>query len=146
MGGSDFIFEGKNVKAYPNYNGGVIVFKKNDVNKSLFANWLNIYKQKIAVLPHDQPAFMESLLNSKSRIYVLSSVWNARTPFFLSFPPTTVKIVHGRHKDYEKLRTKLNKVTCHRVWDPQKQKCIYQKKGFIRKVGSAIKRRINGFS
>jgi len=108
----------KFLKGYLPYNTGVILFKKNDDNKKLFSNWYSIYRNKFQEYTMDQVAFMEALLYSKSRVYVLQNIYNARTPFYISLPNLSVKIIHGRCPNYEKIQSELNSVLSNRNWDP----------------------------
>lgn len=124
------------LKASDLYNTGVILFIKNQRNEALFTNWLNIYKSKInqktVNKENDQTSFIESWLQSESKIYVLSHAWNARTPFFFTLNQS-VKIIHGRHKNYQKIQKKLNQpnYSRHRCWLPIQEKCVIKKSGFL---------------
>jgi hypothetical protein len=111
----------KTLKGYLPYNCGVIVFKKNQENKKLFQSWYNIYNKKFKESFHDQSAFMEALLKVKSRVYVLQNIYNARTPFHISFINKPVKIIHGRHKNYERVKKEINKKTVNRSWRPPRK-------------------------
>lgn len=124
---------GKCLTGYFPYNTGIILFKKNSKNEFLFKKWIDLYDRKIqeskliSNSESDQTSFMEALLVSDSRIYVLPNVWNARLPYFANFNEP-VKIVHGRHDDYEKLKSDLNSPQGHRCWHPQLEKCLYRQK------------------
>jgi hypothetical protein len=124
------------LKACTPYNTGVIIFKKNESNDTLFKRWFDIYQSKInqGILDkeNDQTSFMEAWLQSGSKIYVLSHAWNARTPFFFTLNQS-VKIIHGRHKNYEIIRDKLNKPwhSKHRCWLPVPEKCVIKKAGWL---------------
>lgn len=124
------------LKASDLYNTGVILFLKNQRNETLFKNWLSIYKNKILQKTvnkeNDQTSFIESWLQSAAKIYVLSSAWNARTPFFFTLNQS-VKIIHGRHKNYKKIQQKLNKPhpSKHRCWLPIQEKCVIKKSGLL---------------
>lgn len=126
----------KKIKASDLYNTGVILFGKNQRNESLFRKWLSIYQTKIVEKKinkeNDQTSFLESWLQSESKIYVLSSAWNARTPFFFTLNQS-VKIIHGRHKNYQKIQNKLNKphYSKHRCWLPIQEKCVIKKSGIL---------------
>ena len=125
--------KGQIMEGYTPYNMGILLFRKNAANKKLFSSWLKIYDEKKNIYPtHDQPSFVEALLDAKSRVYTLSSLWNARLPAYQSFPASTIKIVHGRHDDYEKLRKIMNSVSVNRAWDPRRQKLIYRKRDVLR--------------
>ena len=124
------------LKASDVYNTGVILFRKNERNDVLFKNWLDIYKtkitQKTVKKENDQTSFIESWLQSDAKIYTLSHAWNARTPFFFTLNQS-VKIIHGRHKNHENIKNKLNKphYSKHRCWLPVQEKCVIKKSGFL---------------
>ena len=132
------------------YNTGVILFKKNERNDALFEHWLTIYSHKLDTQTlgreNDQTSFMEAWLQSASKIYVLSHAWNARTPFFFTLNQS-VKIIHGRHKNYEAIRQRLNQPhhSRHRCWLPVHQKCVMKKSGWryhTKTFGSRWKHRL----
>ncbi|MEM6448199.1 MAG: hypothetical protein AAF704_16785, partial [Cyanobacteria bacterium P01_D01_bin.123] len=83
---------------------------------------------------NDQTSFAEALLEANSRVCTLSHAWNARTPYFLTLNQP-VKIIHGRHKNYEAIHAKLNRplhsVHKHRCWLPVHEKCLVNKSGFL---------------
>ncbi|HHP7230775.1 MAG TPA: putative nucleotide-diphospho-sugar transferase [Xenococcaceae cyanobacterium] len=66
----------KKLEASDLYNTGVIIFQKNQRTETLFKNWLDIYQTKITQKTvnkeNDQTSFVESLLQSEAKIYVLS--------------------------------------------------------------------------
>ncbi|MGD1949791.1 MAG: putative nucleotide-diphospho-sugar transferase [Leptolyngbyaceae cyanobacterium] len=138
------------IRALDLYNTGVILFRKNERNDELFNRWLRIYNDKLenATLgkENDQTSFIEAWLQSNSKIYVLSHAWNARTPFFFTLNQS-VKIIHGRHKDYEVIKERLNKPhhSRHRCWLPVHQKCVMKKSGWLyhtKTLASQWKRRL----
>ncbi|MGF1481368.1 MAG: hypothetical protein ACFB4I_18115 [Cyanophyceae cyanobacterium] len=143
----------KRIKACAPYNTGVIAFKKNQKNETLFREWLDIYQNKIINKEihreNDQTSFMEAWLKSDAKIYVLAHSWNARTPFFITLNQS-VKIIHGRHKNYDLIRKKLNQplYSKHRCWLPVHEKCLTKKSGFLyhyKTIGSRIKNRCLSF-
>lgn len=123
------IMDGKCLTSCHPYNTGIILFRKNSINKTLFQDWKMIYNNNLKIKnfrykESDQTAFIEALLKSKSRIYLLPDIWNARTTCYLSLQGT-VKVVHGRHKDYEQLRNIINSSSRMRGWDPNTKRCYY---------------------
>lgn len=74
---------------------------------------------------------MEALLHSESRIYVFQNIYNARTPYCISLPSLKVKLIHGRHDNYEKIRLELNSKIKNRVWIPKNQVVLFKKKTFL---------------
>lgn len=109
----------KKLEGLSPYNTGVIVYNNSEKIKSLFFHWRDLYSSKSEKYSSDQPAFMEALLNHHIKIYVLSYIYNFRTPSFITLPPLKVKIIHGRTSNYEKLDRILNKHQHnHRTWSP----------------------------
>jgi len=135
------LIDGKPLTACFPYNAGVIAFKKNDRNQSLFRSWHESYEKKLRegnVRPKesDQPSFMEAWVHSDSRIYVLPSIWNARLLTYV-FLNGSVKIAHHRvkHKeDFAKFGKRLNENTGLRCWDPKQKKCIYRKRNLFKRI------------
>lgn len=135
------LIDGKPLTACFPYNAGVVAFKKNARNESLFRTWHESYEKKLRdgglqQRESDQTSFMEALLNSESRVYVLPSIWNARLLTYV-FLNGSVKIVHnreGRKENFEKLRKKLNVTTGIRCWDPKRKQCIYRKPNLFKKI------------
>jgi hypothetical protein len=111
------------LKGYYPYNTGVIVFRKSDVNRELFRKWFDVYQAKVSRYQHDQGPLMEALLESRSRVYVLRNVYNARPGFHVSFMAGEVKLIHGRPDDLERVRAVLNATPVNRSWDPVAQAC-----------------------
>jgi hypothetical protein len=120
---------GKRIDACYPYNTGIMLYRKHEKNASLFDEWQSIYSSyldndHLIGKESDQTALMEALLKSDSRVYVLPDIWNARTPCYLSLHGS-VKVVHGRHKDYEQLKKVINSSQRMRSWDPSKKRCHY---------------------
>lgn len=105
---------------------GVILFRKSASNKALFHDWHARYLAVLRVgFPRqgsDQTPFIEALLQSESRLYVMSNAWNARAIYYLVLNES-VKIIHGRGCDYEGLRSRINQPIGHRCWDPVLRGC-----------------------
>jgi hypothetical protein len=117
----------KDLAGYFPYNTGVILFRKNDNNKKLFFDCYNIFKKNYEKYRTDQVAFMHALLYSKSRVYVLQNIYNARIPFYISIMGKPVKIIHGRIPNYEKVKLKINSARGNRGWDPHNGNVYYKK-------------------
>ncbi len=140
----------KPLKATDLYNTGVILFRKNEHTKNLFTRWLTLYRTKVEQgvvgRENDQTSFIEAWLESTARLYLLSQAWNARTPFFFTLNQS-VKIIHGRHRNIELIRSKLNKPhpSRHRCWLPVHEKCLMKKSGWLyhtKTVGSQWKNKL----
>jgi len=111
---------------YTPYNTGVIVFNQTKWVLNFFKKWIEIYSGKFQNFPHDQPAFMEALLFCNLKIYVLHSIYNYRIPFIISTLPAKVKIIHGRHSNYEELSEIINSRLMNRAWIPRENRCIFK--------------------
>jgi hypothetical protein len=81
-------------KALIEFNGGVLFYKKNDVAKSVFQNWMERYNTTSKKL--DQPTLREAIYFSDARIYVLPPEYNLTFagPVFLE---GSAIILHGRY-------------------------------------------------
>ncbi len=125
----------KVLAACETYNTGVILFKKSSNNELFFQRWLEIYESKIinqtVGKENDQTSFIEAWLESNCKMYVLSHAWNARTPFFFTLKDA-VKIIHGRHRNYEVIKNELNRLPGrqHRCWLPIQKRTIKKKQGW----------------
>ncbi|NET42558.1 putative nucleotide-diphospho-sugar transferase [Okeania sp. SIO2B3] len=125
----------KKLAACETYNTGVILFKKSLNNELFFQKWLEIYESKIinktVGKENDQTSFIEAWLESNCKMYVLSHAWNARTPFFFTMKDA-VKIIHGRHRNYETIKNELNRLPGpqHRCWLPIQKRCIKKNQGW----------------
>jgi hypothetical protein len=106
-----------------NFNTGVIVFRKNQSNDMLFADWRSMYEKIYTTATSDQPSFMKAIARGNSRICSLSSIWNARIPYFVSLHGK-VKIAHGRRWPFEVIRDKINITADQRVWHPVEGRCV----------------------
>jgi hypothetical protein len=104
------------------YNTGVMAYRKNEVTKAILLEWEAAYLRHFNLYVQDQAAFMEALLYSNVRTYTLPTIYNARTPYPCQFIAKPVKIIHGRHNNYEKIAKKLNR-NHHsaRIWYPRFQ-------------------------
>lgn len=120
---------GKKLVGCQIYNTGVIAYNKNSKNQQLFDKWEAIYTEKITNntigLENDQTSFAEAWLQSDAKLAIFPREWNARTPFFITLNES-VRLVHGRHENYEQLKVKLETPNAykHRMWHPYKKKCI----------------------
>jgi hypothetical protein len=120
--------EGKPVPGLHPYNTGVIAYRRNNRTKSLFSKWAKAYINHVSEYIHDQPPFMEALISTDIKILTLASIYNARTPYTCSFIGKAVKVIHGRHNNYEKLAQKLNSNKDYgRVWFPRFELVLAQK-------------------
>lgn len=112
------------MEGYFPYNTGVIVYKKNTKNNELFSKWFEFYKEEVESCYNDQASFMRSLAESNSRVYVLRNNYNARTVFPIQLCGS-VKIIHGRHQDMNKVVKSINSDLKLRLWTPPVERRKY---------------------
>lgn len=116
--------------SFPEFNTGVILFKKSPQITRLFSNWLTLYERDLEkehqwLTPsgevtkwesnlNDQPTFREAVYNSRVRVASLTSEYNCR---FVSpgFSHNIVKILHGRHPNLQMISRAINATTSRRV-------------------------------
>jgi len=125
-------------------NCGVIGFRRHERVETVLRDWHRIYVDKLeggalveGRFEGDQASFMEAWLRTPAKIYTLPPIWNFRVPF----PATlngAVRLVHGRHRDYELLRRRLNAATTIRSWNPSTERCNVHGSGLL----SRIRRRL----
>lgn len=111
-------------ESFPEFNTGVILFKKSTSVEKFFSDWLTFYKkylekQKQLTEPvvRDQPTFREGVYKSDLRIATLTPEYNCRFVFPV-FINRKVKIMHGRHPNLPALARFINKKTGNRVFVP----------------------------
>jgi hypothetical protein len=126
--GRIYIEEGNNFEDSIVYNLGLIVYRKNAENDFLFKEWYRRYEKELeeGLLEGwrgTQEPFVAAFMTSKSRLHGLPNEYNARLPCYITLNKS-VKIVHGRYDDYEKLRSLINTPSSHRCWDPVRKKII----------------------
>lgn len=100
---------------FTEFNTGVLAFRKNEHTDRCLQRWLELY----AEMGHkaDQPAFRRALWEDLDiRYYILPPEYNFRTifPGFIG-GGSRVKVIHGRHKNWDKIERKLNATTDPRV-------------------------------
>lgn len=118
--------KGRLIKGYYPYNTGVIAYQNNRKMNILLTKWAEAYARHFNQYIHDQPPFMEALLSCDVKLYVMSTIYNARTPYPSMFIGKPVKIIHGRHKNYERIERILNKQHPYsRVWFPRFHILLY---------------------
>ncbi len=143
--------DGRCLPAYTPYNSGVILFNRNNKVETVFKKWFQFYSSNFELYITDQQPLMEALINSDLNLYVLSSIWNARTVLGDRYAGY-VKIIHGRHKNLELVNKRINQSHVNRIWLPQIERSIsaYPKLNEILPIIFALfqvqlKVRINGF-
>jgi hypothetical protein len=117
-------FGGKALAGYTPYNMGVMLFRVESGMRQLFDACARIYAEKIDIYPHDQPAFMEALLQTRCRVYVLQNNYNARTVYLDKYYGR-VMLLHGRHRDLDLVAARINITEKTRIWVPSIERCLY---------------------
>ncbi|WPD22729.1 MAG: hypothetical protein SD837_21405 [Candidatus Electrothrix scaldis] len=107
-------------ECFPEPNTGVIAFKKTPRALEVLKNWSNEYKKQLASPNkphHDQHSFRAALYHSTARFLVLPQEYNFRNigPNFAG-KGSRVKIIHGRHANFERLEARLNATLDYRVF------------------------------
>lgn len=101
-------------------NSGVIAFRKGSVVDELLKDWDTTFNRMLADDPgshRDQHSLRDALYRSSARFLVLPPEYNFRTicPNFAG-KHCSVKIIHGRHVDPEKVAARLNRSASARVF------------------------------
>lgn len=114
---------------FPEFNTGVLLFRKSEQTKLLLEKWVQIYredgvKSRNWLLPGianwyrhalpNQPSFRRAIYESRLRIVTLPSEYNCRV-LFPGFVHTKVKIIHGRVDSFARISEELNKTLLPRV-------------------------------
>ena len=101
--------------SFTEFNTGMIAFRSNERVQRFFLEWLRLYDQ--IDTKNDQPAFRKALWqNTELKWYVLPPEYNFRTIFpGFAGGGSEVKIVHGRHSDWDYVVKRLNHTLDPRV-------------------------------
>ncbi len=114
---------------FPEFNAGIILFKKTEKIDALFEQWARFYNEDRLkpvswLLPDDsswyrgsipnQPSLRRAIYGSSLRMATLPAEYNCRLSF-PGFVHAKVKIIHGRAQSLEKVSEKLNGTTLPRV-------------------------------
>jgi hypothetical protein len=121
--------------SFPEYNGGVILFRQSPSVRALFSKWADYYRRDLDRLRRseirwrrppermfyhgdlpDQPTLREALYSSDLRIATLPPEYNCR--FSLpGFVDGQVKILHGRGLNLPQVAAAINAVTSRRGFE-----------------------------
>jgi hypothetical protein len=110
--------------AFPEFNSGVIAFRKSPQLLDFFSAWESFYElyyaeQKKAGRVWDQKSFRHAMYASKLRIATLPHEFNFM-PYFPGYAMTELKIIHGRNfENVKRLEKRMNKNLGHRVYLPR---------------------------
>ncbi len=114
-------FLGKIPLAFPEYNGGILVFKRTEKVDAFLEKWMTTFEQcwKETNYPMDQASFRYCLYHADLRIATLTPEYN-----FRALAPATVrgkvKIIHA-HGDLPKIASLINiNQKAQRNWNPPK--------------------------
>ncbi len=118
--------------AFYEFNCGVLAWRANERTAAFLTSWYETYMAWLRESPfpgagtmatrvgtpsNDQPAFRHCAWNSDLRLAVLGPEYNFR----IGYPVTAVeevRIIHGRHPDYEALAARLNRKRGPRTYVP----------------------------
>lgn len=94
--------------AFPDFNGGLIAFRKSDATQVALKNWVVNFDE--LNFSCDQPSLRKTIFDSTCRFYVLPPEYNYRTwlPGFIG-GNSKVKILHGRTNNFKAIAQELNK-------------------------------------
>src|SRR5208283_2469801 len=120
--------------AFPEFNGGVLGFRRSPTLGDFFARWLSrydaYYAQNQGGRYHysnssDQKSLRQTLYESNLRIAVLGPEYNF-TPHHLVFACAQVRILHGRgRRNLEELQGRLNAKLGNRAYVPRLDAVIH---------------------
>lgn len=107
-------------ECFPEPNTGVIVFRKSPEALEVISKWPVEYERQLASEEkphHDQHSFRAALYGSAARFLVLPNEYNFRSigPNFAG-KGSKVKIIHGRHANFERVEKRLNGNLDYRVF------------------------------
>ncbi len=111
------------ITGYRSYNSGVILFKKNERVKALFARWKEALRDVGGEL--DQRILTDVLLQSAVDVHSLPKNWNARIQFFDGYTDR-VHLIHGRHPNLDRIARLMNVTKDNRAWLPFLEACVYR--------------------
>jgi hypothetical protein len=98
--------------AFPEYNTGVLAFRRGSAVDALLSAWAERFRAQIAagLKLHDQSAFRQALWRSDARLLTLPALYNFRVNLQSSAQVAKgrIRVVHGRHPDLAGLAEALN--------------------------------------
>jgi hypothetical protein len=103
-------------KSFPEYNTGVVAFKKSDLVESFITDWKETYQGHLSEgVRMNQPSFRQTLYESDLRVATLPTEYNCRINFG-GHLRNKVKIMHGSIEKAESLVQKINDMDTSRVY------------------------------
>ena len=126
--------------SYPECNSGVIAYHLNDRTRSLFALWEKLYQERLAStgVIDDQPSLRDALWLSDASFATLPPEYNFRFIMPAFAGRGSVKILHGRHHDYQNLAAILNRSGSPRVFLPDVASASSRTFGFLSGPGRLL--------
>ena len=106
--------------SFPEFNTGVVAFKKSTAVEQLLHRWLELHerhREKSEVPIPDQPSFREAAFESAADIAALTPEWNFRLGFS-GYVQGQVRILHGRMGAMGTKAKRINRHTGPRVFVP----------------------------
>lgn len=118
--------------AFYEFNCGVVVWRTNERTAAFLDSWHETYlawlrespfpgagsmATRVGTPSNDQPAFRHCAWNSDVRVGVVGPEYNLR----ITYPVTVVgrvRVLHGRHDDYEGLAARINRKSGPRAYLP----------------------------
>jgi hypothetical protein len=125
---------------FPECNSGVVAYHLNDRTRSLFALWEKLYQERLTStgVIDDQPSLRDALWKSDASFAALPPEYNFRFIMPAFAGRGSVKILHGRHPDYEALSASLNKSGSPRVFLPRLREASRRHFGILSKPGRCL--------
>ncbi len=122
---------------FPECNSGVIAFNMNTRTRGLFDLWQKLYQERLKNngVVEDQPSLRDALWQSDISFAALPPEYNFRFIMPAFAGRGAVKILHGRHPDYEALSASLNKSGSPRVFLPRLREASPRHFGILSKPG-----------
>jgi hypothetical protein len=112
-------------ECYPEFNTGLIAYRKNDTVSAVLQTWQKLYSEQLAddvrPLTYDQLSFRQALYESNARVATLAPEYNYR----IEVPNVAcgrIKVVHGRHPRLAEISEKLNESQLFRISAPARHR------------------------
>lgn len=104
---------------FPEFNTGVIVYRKNEKVLKFLKDWEHAHRNKVEIEPTigDQASFREQLYHSDLKFFIFTNEYNFRTcyPNFAG-ETVNVKIFHGGANNWEEYAQTINHTKSARVF------------------------------
>jgi lipopolysaccharide biosynthesis glycosyltransferase len=116
------------IQGYTPWNLGVVLYRMNDSTRTLLKRYREFYREKRTEQrsSNDQGYFSLAFAESYCKVHPLPTRYNARVDRFISLFGK-VMIAHGKNVNFEEIEPKINCIYKNRIWNRDKQECIYAK-------------------